>query len=64
MRQPTTCLDGGRYFYAVFMLHMSLEKALKGLCQKKHDEIPPKVHNLLYLVQKSGCEPPEDIGRS
>ncbi|MDO9528114.1 MAG: HEPN domain-containing protein [Syntrophales bacterium] len=24
-------LSGGRYFYAVFMCHLSIEKALKGL---------------------------------
>jgi HEPN domain-containing protein len=39
----------GRYFYAVFMCHLSLEKALKGLIANRLDELPPKTHNLLYL---------------
>lgn len=26
--------SGGRYFYAVFMCHLSLEKALKGSTEK------------------------------
>lgn len=55
--------DGKRYFYAVFMLHMSLEKALKGLYRKRLGEVPPKVHNLVYLLQRTNCEPPEETGR-
>lgn len=55
--------DGGRYFYAVFMCHLSIEKALKGLYQEKLSLIPPKVHNLVYLLNKTGIKPPEDIGR-
>ena len=48
---------GGRYFYAVFMCHLSVEKALKGLYHKVLDEVPPKTHNLLYLVDKIGKKP-------
>ncbi len=55
--------DGGRYFYAVFMCHLSMEKALKGLYQERLKQIPPKVHNLVYLLNKIGIKPPEDIGR-
>lgn len=42
----------GRYFYAVFMCHLSIEKALKGLYFCELDEVPPKTHNLLYLLNK------------
>ena len=31
----------GRYFYAVFMCHLSIEKALKGLYSKELAEVPP-----------------------
>jgi HEPN domain-containing protein len=55
--------NGGRYFYAVFMCHLSIEKALKGLYHKKLDEIPPKTHNLVYLMNKVGFKPTEEIGR-
>ena len=43
-----------RYVYVVFMCHLSIEKALKGLYQKRLGTIPPKVHNLLYLIEAIG----------
>lgn len=55
--------NGKRYFYAVFMCHLSIEKALKGLLKEKLREEPPKVHNLIYFLNKTGIKPPEDIGR-
>jgi HEPN domain-containing protein len=51
--------NGGRYFYAVFMSHLSIEKGLKGLYQARLREIPPRVHNLIYLLNKIGMKPPE-----
>ncbi len=56
-------LNGGRYFYAVFMCHLSVEKALKGLYQKRLTDMPPKVHNLVYLLNKIGIKPDESIGK-
>ena len=41
----------GRYSYTVFMCHLSIEKALKGLYAKVHKKDPPKTHNLLYLIE-------------
>ena len=32
---------GERYFYTVFMCHLSIEKALKGLIIQKNKEAPP-----------------------
>ena len=55
--------NGGRLFYAVFMCHLSIEKALKGIYQEKLKEIPPKVHNLLYLINKIGIMPPEPLAK-
>ena len=51
----------GRYFYAVFMCHLSIEKALKGLYHKILNEIPPKTHNLFYLVNKIGNKPEQKL---
>lgn len=56
-------IQGGRYFYAVFMCHMSIEKALKGLYFERRREIPPKVHNLVYLLNEIGIKPPESPGK-
>jgi len=53
----------GRYFYAVFMCHLAVEKALKGLAQRRSGEIPPKTHNLIYLLNLGGAAAPETVGR-
>lgn len=54
--------QGGRYLDVVFMCHFSIEKALKGLYFEKLREIPPKVHNLVYLLKKIDIKPPEKPG--
>ena len=52
-------LKSGRYIYTIFMCHLSIEKALKGLYTKKLIEEPPKIHSLVYLATKIGLEPPD-----
>ena len=54
---------GGRYFYAVFMCHLAVEKVLKGLYQERHDEIPPRTHNLVFLASKTLTSPDPRMGR-
>ena len=54
---------GNRHIYAVFMCHLSIEKALKGLYHEKRREIPPKSHNLIYLLNEIGIKPPGEQGR-
>ena len=53
--------SSGRYFYAVFMCHLSIEKSLKGLYSKELDEVPPKTHNLLYLLKKIQKKSDQDL---
>jgi HEPN domain-containing protein len=55
--------QSGRNFYAVFMCHMSVEKALKALVFRKSGTVPPKTHNLLLLLTHGGIKPPDTIGR-
>jgi HEPN domain-containing protein len=38
-----------RYIYSIFMCHLCLEKILKGLLSKR-DIVPPKSHDLVYLL--------------
>jgi len=45
-------LQSGRNIYCIFMCHLSLEKALKGLYIKKFNAIPPKLHTLMYFVNR------------
>jgi HEPN domain-containing protein len=49
-----------RYIYTVFMCHLSIEKALKGLYAKKFQKDPPKMHNLNYLCEKIKLRLPEN----
>lgn len=42
----------GRYIYTVFMCHLSIEKALKGLFARKFKKDPPKIHDLIFLIKK------------
>ncbi|MBF0387495.1 MAG: HEPN domain-containing protein [Candidatus Omnitrophica bacterium] len=55
-------LQAGRNIYAVFMVHLAVEKALKGVFHKKFGEMPPKTHNLIYLLQRIGEIPLESLG--
>ena len=55
--------NGGRWFYSVFMCHLAIEKAMKGLYQFKLKEVPPKTHNLVYLLNKIAIKPEERIGK-
>jgi len=50
--------ESGRYIYCVFMCHLSVEKALKALYVKNLLKNPPKVHNLIYLVQNVNLKLP------
>ena len=52
---------GGRHVYAVFMAHLAVEKALKGVYQKKFNAIPPRTHNLIYFENKIELTLPENI---
>ena len=54
-------LRGGRNSYAIFMAHLAIEKALKGLWQARLRGAPPKTHNLLYLAERAEAELPEDL---
>jgi HEPN domain-containing protein len=49
----------GRYFYAVFMCHLSIEKALKGLYVARFQAPAPRTHSLLYFVGKLELRMPD-----
>lgn len=52
--------DNKRYIYTVFMCHLAIEKALKGLYAKELNKLPPKTHNLIYLVEEIKLKLSED----
>lgn len=51
----------GRFFYAVFMCHLALEKALKGIYTAKLGKTPPKTHSLVYLIERLKIDVPERV---
>lgn len=51
----------GRYIYTIFMGHLSIEKALKGLYAEKFKEDPPKTHDLNYLCEMISLNLPEEL---
>jgi HEPN domain-containing protein len=61
MKTADALFESKRYIYAVFICHLAVEKALKGLYQKRMRETPPKIHNLVFLIEKMGLEPPDDM---
>jgi HEPN domain-containing protein len=63
METADLMFSGGRFFYAVFMCHLAIEKALKGLYQKKFQKMPEKTHNLIFFLEQLQISPPEPIGK-
>lgn len=45
-------LDTGRYLYVGFLCHQTIEKCLKAIIARS-GQFPPKIHNLLNLVEKT-----------
>ncbi|MCK4858973.1 MAG: HEPN domain-containing protein [Candidatus Omnitrophica bacterium] len=42
-----------RYLYVGFMCHQCIEKSLRGYYVSIKNEIPPYIHNLLFLSERS-----------
>lgn len=40
----------GRYVYVIFMCHLAIEKTLKAVVCEATNKLPPKTHDLIYLV--------------
>ena len=49
--------------WCLFIVHLVIEKLLKGLYAKNNPENPisPKIHNLILLSQKANLEVPNEI---
>jgi len=50
-----------RYIHGLFFCHLAIEKALKAHVTKESSGIPPKTHNLVYLLDLTGLEFEEDF---
>ncbi len=43
-------LKTGRFVYVIFMCHLAIEKALKVIVCEETNKVPPKTHDLIYLI--------------
>lgn len=44
-------LKTGRYVYVIFMCHLAIEKAFKAVVYEETNKLPPKTHDLIYLMR-------------
>jgi HEPN domain-containing protein len=54
-------LSTGRYIYTVFMCHLSIEKALKGVYADRMKKNPSRTHNLNYICDMMDFELPREF---
>jgi HEPN domain-containing protein len=52
LKAADSMFNNEHYNYCLFIGHLVLEKALKGVYVKTLESIPPKTHNLVYLADK------------
>jgi len=60
MKTADAMFNTKKYIYAIFMCHLAMEKALKGLYTQMVMEVPPKTHNLVFLVERMKLDLPDD----
>lgn len=53
-------LDSGHIRHALFFAHLSLEKAIKAAVCQRTRELPPRIHSLTVLAERSGLPLEED----
>ena len=56
IKSADVMFKGGRYIYSIFLCHLCIEKALKGIFVKRFKKNPPKTHNLLYFLNALAIE--------
>lgn len=49
-----TLLVAKKFDHSLFFIHLSLEKIIKAVFAKNHNEYPPLIHNLAKLANISG----------
>jgi HEPN domain-containing protein len=51
-----TLLFSKKNLWCLFITHLVIEKCLKALYVNVFNQVPPKIHNLLFLVEKTELE--------
>jgi HEPN domain-containing protein len=52
-------LESKRYFFVVFMCHLTIEKLLKAVIVERLNIQPPKIHGLIALATRTALTIPE-----
>ena len=50
-------LASERYLYVIFLCHLTLEKLLKAIITEITGNSPPRIHDLLVLLKRTGVVP-------
>jgi HEPN domain-containing protein len=53
--------NAGRHIFAVFMCHLAIEKAMKGVYYRQFQKDPPRTHSLAYLMEAGQIQAPESL---
>jgi HEPN domain-containing protein len=53
-------LDSGRFFFVVFMCHLTVEKLLKAAIVEREGVEPPRIHNLVALAVRACMQIPTE----
>lgn len=61
LKTAENMLNAGRYIYVVFMCHLAIEKMLKAIVAQETKRIPPKTHNLIYLIKLVDLSLPQNL---
>ena len=61
LQSAESMLASGRYIYVVFICHLSIEKMLKAIVAEAIKKIPPKTHNLIYLIKLAEINLPQEL---
>jgi HEPN domain-containing protein len=60
LQSAEVMLNSRRYFFVVFMCHLTIEKLLKAVIVERQGIVPPKTHNLVGLVAQAGLTIPAE----
>ena len=55
-------IENKKFLNGLFFCHLSIEKALKAHYTKANSSVPPKTHNLEYLVDKAKLDISKEDG--
>ncbi|MCA9408853.1 MAG: HEPN domain-containing protein [Candidatus Omnitrophica bacterium] len=60
LKSANHMLKSGRYIYVIFMCHMALEKMLKALVCAQTKKVPPRIHDLIRLMEIGKVQIPQE----